>query len=116
MKHLLTYTFIVVTIALSSCVTSAPQRSSTTTSSAREMSVEAEALKKTEDMNTLLSLSVSQKDEVMITNTVYLKLLKNLKENQETAKIPAAKDSYLNKLKSILNTEQYNKFKTEMGG
>lgn len=116
MKKILATTFIAFTLAITSCVTTTPQSSSTTTSSAREMSVEAEARKKTESMNTLLGLSVAQKDEVMVANTVYLKLLKNLRDNNETTKMGTAKDSYLTKLKSILSEEQYSKFETEMGG
>jgi nanoRNase/pAp phosphatase (c-di-AMP/oligoRNAs hydrolase) len=80
------------------------------------MSVEAEARKKTEDMTQVLSLTADQKNDVMVANMVYLKLVKNLTDNNETSKMGAAKQSYLNKLKSILTTEQYSKFESEMGG
>jgi hypothetical protein len=52
----------------------------------------------------------------MVANTLYYKILKNLKDNKETSKNGAAKESYMKKIKSILTTEQYSKFETEMGG
>lgn len=117
MKNILAPLLIILSVAVTSCVTTTPQRSSTgDNSSVRVMSLEAQARKKTEDMATTLSLSANQKDDVMVANTVYLKLLKNLTDNNETSKIDAAKQSYMNKLKTILTTEQYSKFENEMGG
>lgn len=112
MKKLIALSLLACSIGTTSCVTtSTPQRGNTdSTSNARTMSVEAEARKKTEDMNTLLSLSAAQKDEVMVANTVYFKILKNLRDNNETSKISSATESYKKKIKSILTTEQYSKF------
>lgn len=107
-----------IILGMSSCVTtSPPQRGDGgTVSNARTVSIEAEARKKTEDMDKLLVLSATQKDDILVTNTVYLKVVKNLQDNNETSKLAAAKESYLNKLKSILTTLQYSKFESEMGG
>lgn len=118
MKKIIALSLLGLTLGITSCVTSTPQSGSTTTTSpnARTMSVEAEARQKTSRMDALLKLSADQKDEVMVTNTVYLKVLKNLRENNDTSKMDSAKDSYMNKLKSILSTDQYSKFVTEMGG
>lgn len=118
MKKIIALSLLACSFTVTSCVTiSTPQRgTSSSTPNVRTMSVEAEARKKTEDMSKSLSLSANQKDDVMVANTVYYKLVKNLTDNNETSKIDAAKQSYMNKLKSILTTEQYSKFESEMGG
>ncbi len=116
MKKILALSLLI--FGMSSCVTtSTPQRGdSSSTPNARTVSVEAEARKKTEAMDKLLVLSATQKDDILVTNTVYLKIVKNLQDNNETAKLDAAKESYMNKLKTILTTIQYSKFESEMGG
>jgi|GEM_PF-2400845 hypothetical protein len=116
MRKIVALSLVALALGTTSCVTSTPQRDTNNTSPIRLMSVEAEARQRTESMSTLLGLSASQKDEVMIANTLYYKILKNLKDNKETSKNGAAKESYMRKIKSILSTEQYNKFETEMGG
>lgn len=116
MKKIIALSFLGLTLGITSCVTSTPQSGTTTTPNARTMSIEAEARQKTSRMDALLKLSADQKDDVMVTNTVYLKVLKNLRENNDTSKMDSAKDSYMSKLKSILTTDQYSKFVTEMGG
>ncbi|MFB0907581.1 MAG: hypothetical protein ACI9V1_001486 [Spirosomataceae bacterium] len=116
MRKTIALSFIALALGSTSCVTSTPQRGTNSTSSVRLMSVEAEARQRTESMSTSLNLSASQKDDVMVANTLYYKILKNLKDNKETSKNGAAKESYMKKIKSILTTEQYSKFETEMGG
>lgn len=117
MKNIIALTLLACSVSMTACITSTPQRGTTTgsTSSVRTMSIEAEARKKTDDMDKVLALSAGQKDEIMVANTVYLKVIKNLQDNNESGKMDAAKQSYMNKLKSILSTEQYSKFESEMG-
>ncbi len=117
MKKIIALALLGFTFGIPSCVTSPPQSDTSAPSpNARTMSVEAEARQLTSKMEVLLNLSAAQKDDVMVTNTVYLKVLKNLRESNETSKMNAAKDSYMNKLKSILSANQYTKFVNEMGG
>lgn len=114
MRKIIVLFSILFSANLVGCVTTTPQRGIQTTTGTS--SVEAEARKKTEEMATKLTLTPTQKDEVMIANTVHLKVLKTLKDNKETDKIPAANESYKGKIKTILTAEQFTKFETEMGG
>lgn len=93
--------------AASACVTSPPQRGTTVTT---PMSVEAEAKKKTDQQKTLLGLSTDQYDKVMVINTTHLKIIKNLKQNNETDKLPAADESYKKQMGTVLSPDQYTVF------
>ncbi|MDP5120489.1 MAG: DUF4890 domain-containing protein [Spirosomaceae bacterium] len=118
MKNSIALIAVALSFATLSCVTSPPQQGSTATTNpnARTISVEAEARQKTDSMAKLLSLTATQKDDVMLANTVYFKVLKNLRDNNETSKMGSATESYMSKLKTILSSEQYSKFESEMGG
>lgn len=97
---------------VSGCVTAPPQRGTTIPPS---ISIEAEAKKKTDRQKQLLSLTAEQYDKVMLVNTTHLKLIKNLKDNNETDKLPTANESYKKQMETILTTEQYAVFQADMG-
>lgn len=115
MKKIIVPAVLFAALSLNSCVTSGPPSNNNSSTSNSSMSVEAEARQKTEQMAKLLSLTASQKDQVMVTNTVHMKLLRNLRTNNESNKISSANESYKTKIKSILDATQYAMFEKEMG-
>jgi hypothetical protein len=91
---------------------SAPNSSSTNQS----ISPEAEAKAKTQRMKTVLGLSAEQESKVMLANTVNIKLVRSLRDSNQTDKLAATRESYFQELQSILTPEQFAKYKQEFEG
>jgi hypothetical protein len=109
MKNILFFFFVVLLVT--GCVTTAPQRTTTNTSTVA-LSPEAQARIQTEEMKTKLGLSTEQSEKVLIINTVHLRVIKKLKDSNETDKIPVTEANYKNQLKEVLTPSQYASFET----
>ena len=78
-----------------------------------ETSPEAEARVLTTKMKTILSLDNVQDEKIMLINVVNIKVLKRLRENNETDKISSTKEKFHTELKSVLTESQFSKFLVE---
>src|SRR6218665_440757 len=87
-----------------------------TSSSNPSMSPEAEAKAKTQKMKSVLGLTSDQESKVMIINTVNIKLVRNLRDSNQTDKLAATRENYLKELQAILTPEQFVKYKEEFEG
>lgn len=85
-------------------------------SSNQSISPEAEAKAKTQRMKTVLGLNAEQESKVLLANTVNIKLVRNLRESNQTDKLAATRESYFQELQSILTPEQFAKYKQEFEG
>lgn len=81
----------------------------------QDSSPEAQAQVKTQNMKETLSLTAEQVDKVLVINTVNLKTLKYLKDNNEISKIEAAQKTYLGELEKVLTKEQFDAYKLQSG-
>lgn len=105
---------IIGLVLLSGIVSCVP--SSTPTSSAPkavEYSPETEARELTTKMKTKLNLDTPQEDKILLINVVNYKILKRLRENNETDKLSSTKEKFHQELKSVLTESQFEKFLVE---
>ena len=103
MKNLIC--FIALVFSLNACVTGNPTINTPTANSP-----EAQARSLTDKMKKSLVLDQTQTDKVMLVNVTNLKIIKKLKESNETSKIETTKEKYKSEIKQILNDNQYSKF------
>ncbi|MBP6619665.1 MAG: hypothetical protein KAX81_01875 [Leadbetterella sp.] len=109
MKNLIAFTLINLTFL--SC---APGTTPTTsTPKVAETSPEAEARTLTTKMKTKLELDATQEDKILIINIVNNKILKRLRENNETDKLSSTKEKFHTELKAVLTESQFSKFLIE---
>lgn len=113
MKNLIV--FAILNFTLFSCV---PGATPTTGSApkAAETSPEAEARTLTTKMKTRLELDASQEEKVLMINVVNNKILKRLRENNETDKLSSTKEKFHTELKTVLSESQFSKFLVEFPG
>lgn len=118
-KYLLVISVFVIAITQSCAPATQTTTSGTGTNSnariGQESSPEAQAQVKTQSMRDSLKLSAEQVDKVLVINTVNLKTLKYLKDNNEISKIEAAQKTYLGELEKVLTKEQFDAFKIQNG-
>ncbi len=107
--------FLAISLLMSAC---APGTTTSTGSPSARPSVspEAEARTKTTQMKTALGLSEEQENKVLVINTVNAKLVRNLRESNQTDKLAATRQSYLKELQGILTPEQFAKYKQQFEG
>lgn len=85
----------------------------TGTQSATIASPEAEAKALTTKMTSVLSLDAAQEEKILMINVVNTKVIKRLRESNDTAKLSTTKEKYHNELKEVLNENQFAKFLVE---
>lgn len=108
MKYLL---IILVTLSSWAC-TNSPTTSVNNTVS-NTLSPEAQARDLTTKMKSSLELSTEQEEKVLMINVVNLKVMKRLRENNETEKLNSTRDKYHSEIKVVLNEPQFAKFLEE---
>ncbi len=93
----------------------APGTTPTTSSTPKlsENSPEAEARNLTTKMKDKLLLNTAQEDKILMINVVNNKLIKRLRENNETDKLSSTKEKFHQELKSVLTESQFEKFLVE---
>jgi hypothetical protein len=106
---------IVLVISMFGCV---PGTTPTTNSTPKlsENSPEAEARNLTTKMKDKLLLDAAQEDKILMINVVNNKLIKRLRENNETDKLSSTKEKFHTELKSVLSESQFSKFLVEFPG
>jgi hypothetical protein len=87
--------------------------SSGTTNKVAENSPEAEARTLTTKMKEKLALDITQEDKVLMINVVNNKVIKRLRENNETDKLSSTKEKFHSELKAVLSESQFSKFLVE---
>ncbi|MBK9509273.1 MAG: hypothetical protein IPP61_09410 [Cytophagaceae bacterium] len=114
MKKNISFLFIILIASLSSCAPgSMPTSSKPAATVADTGSPEAKAKAVTDKMTQVLGLSTDQTDKVMMINVVNFKIVKRLRETNDTGKLPTTKEKYQNEMKEVLNEQQFTKFLTE---
>ncbi|HLO44497.1 MAG TPA: hypothetical protein VK175_09200 [Leadbetterella sp.] len=78
-----------------------------------ENSPEAEARNLTTEMKEKLQLDATQEDKILMLNVVNNKVIKRLRENNETEKLSSTKEKFHTELKAILTENQFTKFLIE---
>jgi DNA recombination-dependent growth factor C len=81
-----------------------------------ENSPEAEARNLTTKMKDKLLLDATQEDKILMINVVNNKVIKRLRENNETDKLSSTKEKFHTELKAILSESQFSKFLIEFPG
>lgn len=81
-----------------------------------ENSPEAEARNLTTKMKDKLLLDAAQEDKILMINVVNNKLIKRLRENNETDKLSSTKEKFHTELKAVLTESQFSKFLVEFPG
>jgi hypothetical protein len=84
-----------------------------TTNKVAENSPEAEARTLTTKMKEKLALDITQEDKVLMINVVNNKVIKRLRENNETDKLSSTKEKFHSELKAVLSESQFSKFLVE---
>jgi DNA recombination-dependent growth factor C len=81
-----------------------------------ENSPEAEARNLTTKMKDKLLLNAAQEDKILMINVVNNKVIKRLRENNETDKLSSTKEKFHTELKAVLTENQFSKFLVEFPG
>lgn len=76
-------------------------------------SPEAEAKVLTSKMKSVLNLDASQEEKVLMINVVNKKVVKRLRETNDTSKLPSTKEKYQSEMKGVLTDDQFAKFLVE---
>ncbi len=108
MKNL---SFLFILLVHVACVPGATPTSGTSVNTS--VSPEAEARTVTSDMKDKLILDAAQEEKVFLVNVVNLKVLKRLRESNETSMLESTRNKYRSEIKGILSDVQYQKFLTE---
>lgn len=105
-------------ISLISFFGCAPGTTPTTSSTPKlsENSPEAEARNLTTKMKDKLLLDAAQEDKILMINVVNNKVVKRLRENNETDKLSSTKEKFHTELKAVLSESQFSKFLVEFPG
>lgn len=106
MKNIL---ILIVSLAMFACAPGTTPTSSNLPKVA-ESSPEAEARVLTSKMKDSLSLDAGQEDKILMINVVNNKVVKRLRENNETDKISSTKTKFHTELKGVLSEQQFSKF------
>ena len=103
---------IVLVITMLGC---APGTTPTTNSTPKlsENSPEADARNLTTKMKDKLFLDTVQEDKILMINVINNKLIKRLRENNETDKLSSTKEKFHQELKTVLTESQFEKFLIE---
>jgi hypothetical protein len=106
---------IVLVITMFGC---APGTTPTISSTPKlsENSPEAEARNLTTKMKDKLLLDAAQEDKILMINVVNNKVIKRLRENNETDKLSSTKEKFHTELKAVLTENQFSKFLVEFPG
>lgn len=114
MKRNINFLFMMILGSLYACApTTTPTTGKPTATVAETSSPEAKAKTVTDKMTQVLALSTEQADKVYMINVVNFKIVKRLRETNDTGKLPSTKEKYQNEIKDVLSGEQFSKFLTE---
>jgi len=102
---------IFVLLSFWACVPGTTPSQSTQTIATASPEVEAKVL--TSKMKSALNLDAAQEEKVLMINVVNKKIVKRLRETNDTGKLPSTKEKYYSELKSVLTDNQYGKFLVE---
>lgn len=97
-------------LLLNACMPASTPSSGTQVST---ISPEAEAKSVTNKMKASLVLDDTQEEKVFLINVVNLKILKRLRETNDTAMINSTRVKYQSEIKEVLTETQYDKFLVE---
>jgi DNA recombination-dependent growth factor C len=111
-NQLFLLSFLALLVACAPANTPSSSQNSSTVSTS---SPEAEARNLTNRMKETLLLDVAQTDRVLMVNVVNLKIIKKLKESNDTSKLSTTKEKYKAEMKDILDETQYTKFLSDFG-
>lgn len=114
MKKNINILFTILIAALWSCApATTPTSSKPATTVTDSSSPEAQAKAVTDKMTQSLALSTDQADKVLMINVVNFKIVKRLRETNDTGKLSSTKEKYQSEMKEVLNEQQFTKFLTE---
>jgi hypothetical protein len=108
-----TFVTLFITLLLFNTVGCAPV--TTTAGSSSASSLEVEARKQTNQLKTLLNLSVSQEDKVYIATLTHVKTTSRLRQMGDTSKVSAADEAYRQELAKILTNTQWGQYQIMKG-
>lgn len=108
MKNLIILGFIGLMLSCAPATTP-----TTSTPKVAETSPEAEARVLTNKMKEVLVLDATQEEKVMMINVVNNKVVKRLRETNDTGKMSSTKEKFHSELKGVLSEDQFAKFLVE---